>query len=116
MPLDLGDRVFGERRQRLGGRAVCACTDMPWIIAPLGMDDTGFSVRDPSRLAKVYADGRGCFQPMSGTPSTSRTGATGRRSCAVRPPEGAEANARPWRWRFLSEANRTASSGCYIRL
>lgn len=35
------------------------------VTAPLGLDDTGFSVRDPSRLTKAYADGNPEPVPMT---------------------------------------------------
>jgi CubicO group peptidase (beta-lactamase class C family) len=52
----LGIDVVGGILERIEGRSLPEIVREK-VTAPLGLEDTDFSVRDPSRLAKAYADG-----------------------------------------------------------
>ncbi|MBB3265150.1 CubicO group peptidase (beta-lactamase class C family) [Azospirillum sp. OGB3] len=52
----LGIDVVGGVLEAIEGRSLSDIV-RDEVTAPLGIDDTGFSVRDASRLAKAYADG-----------------------------------------------------------
>ncbi|QCN99536.1 class A beta-lactamase-related serine hydrolase (plasmid) [Azospirillum argentinense] len=53
----LGIDVLGGVLEKVEGRSLSDIVRDD-VTAPLGIDDTGFSVRDVSRLAKAYADGK----------------------------------------------------------
>jgi CubicO group peptidase (beta-lactamase class C family) len=52
----LGLDVLGGVLEKVEGRSLPEIVREK-VTAPLGLEDTDFSVRDPSRLAKAYADG-----------------------------------------------------------
>lgn len=73
----LGIDVLGGVLEKVEGRSLPEIVREK-VTAPLGMDDTDFSVRDPSRLAKAYADGKpepvamtdGMAVPLQGVAAT----------------------------------------------